>query len=271
MTELSLNEVKEIAFQILIHFKSFCEKNDIRYFLSNGTLLGAIKYRQFIPWDDDIDVFVVREDYEKLIRLYDDSKEYCLFARERNGDFCYPFAKLCDMRTRKKEVNINNRVELGVDIDIFPLDVFPNDISQAKKQVNEINSIIEQLNFAKLKFNSGKNIFCTVIKNVIILFNKIITAEKHLNKIERIVSCGDDNAEMVFCGCLVWPIYGEREIIPAEVFSDTIEVEFEGEKFPAPIGYDIYLRSLYGDYEQDPPLEKQKTHHLFKAYRIKTE
>jgi len=71
-----------------------------------------------------------------------------------------------------------------------------------------------------------------------------------------------------YVGCKAWPIYGEREIIPAEVFADSIEVEFEGEMFPAPIGYDVYLRSLYGDYEQDPPLEKQRTHHNFKAYRL---
>ena len=69
----------------------------------------------------------------------------------------------------------------------------------------------------------------------------------------------------------MWPIYGKREIIPAEVFSDTVEVEFEGEKFPAPIGYDTYLRSLYGTYENDPPLDQQKTHHKYTAYRISPE
>ena len=69
-------------------------------------------------------------------------------------------------------------------------------------------------------------------------------------------------------GCKCWCIYGSREIIPAEVFSDTVEVEFEGTKFPAPVGYDTYLRSLYGDYPQDPPIEKQKTHHSFIAYRL---
>ena len=75
-------------------------------------------------------------------------------------------------------------------------------------------------------------------------------------------------AECVYLGCKSWCIYGSREIIPAEVFSEFIEVEFEGNLFPAPIGYDVYLHSLYGDYEKDPPKEKQKTHHTFTAYSI---
>ena len=69
-------------------------------------------------------------------------------------------------------------------------------------------------------------------------------------------------------GCLMWPVYGVREIVPSSVFCNTIEVEFEGGKFLAPSGFDIYLRSLYGDYEKDPPPEKQKTHHGFLAYYL---
>jgi lipopolysaccharide cholinephosphotransferase len=79
----------------------------------------------------------------------------------------------------------------------------------------------------------------------------------------------DKNRGNEFKGCLVWPIYGEREFVPAEVFSEIIMVEFESEKFPAPIGYDVYLRSLYGDYKKDPPVNKQVSHHKYTAYRIK--
>ena len=71
-----------------------------------------------------------------------------------------------------------------------------------------------------------------------------------------------------YLGCKAWCVYDERGIIPAQVFSDTVEIEFEGEKFPAPIGWDTYLTCLYGDYMPEPPKEKQKTHHSFKAYRL---
>lgn len=70
-------------------------------------------------------------------------------------------------------------------------------------------------------------------------------------------------------GCVAWCIYGQREIIPSEVFSDSIDVIFEGDVYPAPVGYDRYLRSLYGDYKIDPPLHEQKTHHRYQAYFLK--
>ena len=89
-----------------------------------------------------------------------------------------------------------------------------------------------------------------------------------MKRIQRISEKRRDVTQVKYMGCVSWSIYGEREIIPAKVFSDTIEVEFEGEMFPAPIGYDTYLTSLYGDYKQDPPLDKQKTHHDFRAYRL---
>lgn len=269
MYELSIDEVKKILFQNLIHFNEFCRQNKIKYFLSNGTLLGAVKYKCFILWDDDIDVFVPRKDYDRLMRSFQDTKQYKLFSYERCERFRYPFAKLCDMTTRKEELNINNGVNLGLDIDIFPLDCFPDNFGKAKEQINRTNRVMNHLNFAKLQYNPGKSIVRTIGKNTLIFFTRCIGAKRMVRKIISIVENSFKETETKYMGCAVWPIYGEREIIPAEVFSDTIEVEFEGEKFPAPIGYDTYLRSLYGDYWQDPPIEKQKTHHSFKAYRIK--
>lgn len=90
-----------------------------------------------------------------------------------------------------------------------------------------------------------------------IFYKKII---KYSNNLQQ--------KDSAYLGCKVWCIYGECEIIPAEIFSETIYVDFEGEKFPAPIGYEKYLRSLYGDYEKDPPKEKQVSHHGFVAYSL---
>lgn len=101
MRELSLDELREVELDILKTFHNFCEENKIKYYLSNGTLLGAVKYRGFIPWDDDIDVFVPREDYDRLISIFKDSEKYHLFAFERNERYRYLFAKLCDMATLK--------------------------------------------------------------------------------------------------------------------------------------------------------------------------
>ena len=260
--ELLLSDVKEIALDILKHFRQFCYDNNIRFYLSNGTLLGAIKYGGFIPWDDDIDVFVPREDYDRLIAIYQDSEKYKLFSSERVLKYKFPFAKLCDTETLKIEENINNGVDLGVDIDIFPLDSCSEHILlktiQRKIRIYQAGCIL-----SKFEASKGRPPHKRLVIDICRLIGFGFFGNKLTKTIEKEITLGNK-----YKGCLMWPIYGKREIIPAEVFSDTIEVDFEGEKFPAPIGYDIYLRSLYGDYEKDPPMEKQKSHHKYKAYRI---
>lgn len=258
--ELTLAEIKSKTFLILQHFQCFCQKNNIQFYLSNGTLLGAIKYGGFIPWDDDIDVFVPRKDYNRLIEIYKDNDKYKLFSRERNIKFRFTFAKLCDMSIVKEENNIDNGVQLGLDIDIFPLDFCSEHILrpavQQKIKVYQKGCILS-------KFVSAKGY--PLFKRIIINWCRLMGYDFFYNRFLKIImterKMGDD-----FCGCLMWLIYGKREILPASVFSSTIEVEFEEKKFPAPIGYDKYLRNLYGEYEKDPPMEKQKTHHSYKAY-----
>lgn len=267
MKQLSLREIKDIEFELLMTFNSFCKENNIKYFLSNGTLLGAVKYRGFIPWDDDIDVLVPREYYNKLLFLFKDNERYKLFAFEKNQEYSFPFAKLCDMTTRKEEANINNGVVLGVDIDIFPLDSWDSDRDKAKCEVKHIRKKIFYLGLTKLYKPDSLNLIKKLIKGIVMVLCKMLGSKcfirdiiKASNKVEQIDSS--------YLGCKSWCIYGECDIIPAEVFSDTIEIEFEGEKFPAPIGYDAYLRSLYGEYEKDPPIEKQKSHHKYTAYLL---
>ena len=92
-------------------------------------------------------------------------------------------------------------------------------------------------------------------------------SEYYLNRIaEECVK--DNNGPVKYLGNKAWNVYGEKDIIPAEAFASAVEIEFEGEKFPAPVGYDTFLSSLYGDYLPEPPKEKQKTHHSFKSYKL---
>lgn len=267
MKKLSQNEIRQIEFELLKKFDTFCKENSIHYFLSNGTLLGAIKYKGFIPWDDDIDVLVPRVDYEKLLSLYRDDKRYKLFAFEKDSKYRFPFAKLCDLDTQKEEKNTDNGVKLGVDIDIFPLDAWENDLKLAHREVRRINKKMFYLGLTKLCWADSENQVKRAVKRVAMIFFKIIGSKYFIKSI--IKDCiKDEKKDSPYLGCKSWCIYGKREIIPANVFAENIEVEFEGKLFPAPIGYDAYLRSIYGDYEKDPPLEKQKTHHSFEAYKL---
>ncbi len=266
MKTLSLEEIKRKEFDILLTFKRFCLENNITYFLSNGTLLGAVKYQGFIPWDDDIDVFVPREDYDRLIQLFADSEQYVLFSAERRAGFAYPFAKLCDMTTVKTEAHAAGSSEMGLDIDIFPLDAWDDDPAKALQEVKRITALRKGLYFAQadrnrlLRSPTPKNLAAWVIDGVC----ACLGTSFFIKRIQRIArrSRGDKQ----FLGCKCWCIYAQREILPAPLFAEATEVMFEGEAFAAPVGYDAYLRSLYGDYTQDPPKEKQRTHHRFTAY-----
>lgn len=263
MKELSLAQIRQVEYELLQYFSAFCRENQIRFFLSNGTLLGAVKYQGFIPWDDDIDVLVPRPDYDRLIAIFQDRGPFRLFSHERDPKFRFPFAKLCDMRTVKIEANVDNGVQLGVDMDIFPLDAWAEDRKKADREACCMERLVFLLELSKMQKAASVNPVKKCLKSGAMRICRRIGSEHYVRKIQKATGqkCGK-----TYLGCKVWPIYGKKEIIPAQVFASMVEVDFQGGKFPAPVGYDVYLRCLYGDYQQDPPLEKQKTHHHFTAF-----
>lgn len=267
MKELSLQEIKQVEVDILKMFHSFCVENSIRYFISHGTLLGAVRYRGFIPWDDDLDVLVPREDYDRLLTIFPDSERYSLVSYERNHKYRYPYAKLCDMSTRKVEGGYNNGVELGLDIDVFPLDYWSDDLEQARREVKRQKRNMFLLSLAKLQKPDSRHPAKRVVKGVVMSICKLRGSAYYVEQIIKGAHKPEQKGGR-YMGSKAWNVYGERDILPAEVFAEAIELEFEGEKFFAPVGYDTFLTSLYGDYLPEPPVEKRKTHHSFKAYRL---
>lgn len=268
MKELSLQELKEVEFQILKMFDAFCKEHNIRYYLAFGTLLGAIRYKKFIPWDDDIDLLVPREDYDRMIKLFKDSERYRLFAFEKNSKFHYPFAKICDMTTRKEQTIYKNRgVELGVEIDIFPLDTWDNDLNKAKLEAKRIKKLQSWLKATKLDKPLTSHPVKLFVWSMLLPFVKMIGGGFFVKKMIKESNKPEQRGSR-YVGAKVWAIYGDRGIIPADAFAESMEIEFEGQMFPAPKGYDTYLTCLYGDYLPEPPKEKQKTHHFFNAYRL---
>ena len=267
MKELSLPELKEIELEILKAFHAFCVEHDLRYYLAYGTLLGAIRYKGFIPWDDDVDVLMPREDYNRFLELYKDSDRYRLLAFEKDPAVLFPYAKICDMTTRKEESDYCSKVPLGVDIDIFPLDYWDDDLQEAKREVKRISRSMFCLGLAKLRKPDSLHPVKRFAKGLLMRWCRLRGGAYYVRKILR-EAVKDEQRGSRYMGTKTWCVYGERNIVPAEAFSDGIEIAFEDGTFFAPVGYDAYLTCLYGDYLPEPPKEKQKTHHSFKAYRL---
>lgn len=267
MKELSLPELKEIEFEILKVFHDFCVKNHLRYYLAYGTLLGAVRYKGFIPWDDDVDVMMPREDYTRFLELYEGSDRYRMFSFESDPSALFPFAKICDMTTRKEEIGFVSKIPLGVDIDIFPLDYWDDNLDQAKREAKRISREMFCLGLTKSRKAHSKHPLKRFAKTVVMRWCKLHGGAYYVRRILK-MAVRDEQRGSRYMGTKTWCVYAERNIVPSEAFAKGIEIEFEGETFFAPVGYDAYLTCLYGDYLPEPPKEKQKTHHSFRAYRV---
>lgn len=269
MTELTLTDIKVRETNLLKEFKKICEVNNIRYFLAYGTLLGGVRHKGFIPWDDDIDILMPRPDYEKLIKIFSNinNNDIEMLLNERNDLYIYPFIKLIDKNTIVKELDVNSKYESGVWIDIFPLDGLPY-------SDREINKFFEKILFYKKilgislynKHKRSKNIFKTIIKFIFIFIIKLIGNKYWLKQITKLAKKYEYEGSQFIANC-TWPSYGTKEIMNRKIFDETIKVIFEKEEYDAPKEYCDYLTQIYGDYMQLPPIDKRKTNHNIIAFK----
>ncbi len=259
MREIQFEEMKKIELNILIYFTEVCEENNLRYYLGGGTLLGAVRHKGFIPWDDDIDVMMPRPDFQKLLSLSINNENYNIIKPGTAG-YYYNFAKLVDTRTILEEKGIKIIDGLGVYIDIFPLDGMPETPDARKKRFKELNSIRKRINntcLLKPKFH--RNPFAYLNACRIYNSNKNIDLSSLQKKyLDSALKNSFDDSEFVFAA---GGAYGARDIFPGKWFEKEIELQFENLSVKAFNGYDFYLTQLYGDYMTLPPEDKRVTPH----------
>lgn len=260
MKEIKTNELKVLQFEILKAVRDYCDDKNLSYFLAYGTLIGAVRHKGYIPWDDDIDIVMPRKDYDIFVKNFNGSHEYLsVYAPELDLNYYAPYANVCDNRTILIEPYIKHKG--GVKIDIFPLDFVPED---NQEYTNLRQAIIDQNAIRDSKvcipsFFKGKHRLILEYRRVKYFFHSFTKSQKQIIKLAT--SCEETRwlDEVVFSFKL-------NTRTPKSYFDSFELMPFEGELFKVPSGYDEYLRKEYGDYMQLPPVEEREDHHYFKAY-----
>jgi lipopolysaccharide cholinephosphotransferase len=260
-----MTEIKERLLKTLKAFISFCEEYQLTYYGACGTVLGAVRHHGFIPWDDDIDVYMPRADYERLKTLHNQIPNPYKLGDISEVGYTAPFMKFMDMNTSIWEFE---RIPymIGVYVDIFPLDDCPDDpkaMIEIKKQLNntffqyfrslEKWTMLDLLKMlvvrnrpafsyrydTKFHYAPKKRVFH---KKVLMLLDELtrFKGENYFNTTD---------------------VYVEGEVFKKEWFDNPIEVPFENIKIKIPGSYDEYLKYVYNDYMTLPPIEERNSHH----------
>ena len=259
MRKITLEEQRQIQLDILKKVDKYCRENNLRYSLGGGTLLGAVRHKGFIPWDDDIDIMMPRPDYDKFVRGFNGyEKNLTCGAYEVDRNWSYPFAKVYHNRTVMEEPEIVNPV--GIFIDVFPLDGFPANEDKRKRYLKylyfwRMTLYIKSLDYnGKLKRRIHKSIL-NLVPNSILQMPVQYLLRKY------------SFTNSLYVGA-VRGIYGDKECYPHSVFDNYIDLPFEGYYFSAIRDYDGYLTKHYGKYMELPPLASRVSHHSKAVYLL---
>lgn len=257
MKELSLRDIQLVSLDILRDIDVFCKENQITYFISYGTLLGAVRHKGFIPWDDDIDLMMPRPDYEKFINSF--KSPSCtneLYSYEKNGCLI-AFSRVCDVTRTLVKYNGTSwsNVETGIYIDIFPLDgTTEADYQKDKKKATKL---VYQ-SYLQRGIQERPKHFSQWLKYLV---KYLLLKCGESSPIERLIELCTKHtySDSKYVGQFSCPDAHET-ILEKKWFEQTILLDFEGEQFPAPVGYLELLQNQFGDFMQLPPVEQRIPH-----------
>ena len=263
MKEIEQEAYKRIPLEILIHFADFCEKNNLRYSLAYGTLLGAVRHKGFIPWDDDIDVIMPRADYERFKAIYH-SDRYPFSDMTINKHHPTPMGKVYDSQT----FFYSNRIRrsYGLFIDVFTVDNFPTDIKE-RLRWQKLTRILILVNYVKNASLKGmlytRKSFLGKLK--IVLYKMLPVTKTFVKKnLFRLMQKYDASSTGLVG--ITMSCDNPFDTYPTNMFEEYVNLEFEGRAFKAIRQYDKWLTICYGDYMQLPPVEKRVGKHRITAY-----
>ena len=259
MEKISVKELKKFQLDILNYVADYCDKHHIQYWLDNGTLLGAVRHKGYIPWDDDIDIGMLREDYDRFTNEFnrDTIQRFQVHCIENDPDFYLPHAKVYDTTTVLYEPDENGN-KLCVNIDVFVYDNAPDDDELVKKMYDRRDTLRRRYAIQHNRSVPKGNAVVKALKYIYRFLCSIFLATRIEDMVENSKQYANKTTKRVGNFTSFTRMTCDRH-----VFDEFVEIEFEGKKYKAPKGYDAWLRSFYGDYMQLPPPEKRVSHHSF--------
>lgn len=279
MKKLGTDEIKQIEFNILNSFDRICKQHSLEYCLAYGTCLGAIRHHGFIPWDDDVDVYMPRKDYEMLYELYSANEldwEYKICS-SRDGSSYHPSFKIVDPTTVCHEAFVKKQYSIGLWIDVFPLDEVYDESEKDKKLLAQTLKTNKkkrrELSFAVGDSSNGTTELAKLVKKAVSALSRNLDPFSISRQIDENALRFSKNAQRAngvtpkylldtteYTGGTLW-------MFPYEVIFPTISVQFEDGQFPVPNNYNRYLEICYGDW-RTPPTEDEKHSHFTGAYLL---
>lgn len=258
-----MTEIQQKLLLMLASFHNICDEKRLRYYIIGGTALGAMRHGGFIPWDDDVDVGMPREDYEEL-KKYVSKRRFGHYIFEYPGqkkDYVYPFGKMYDTTTTLVE-NTKYKTRRGIFLDIFPLDGIGDNYEEAITNFRKIDRLVNLLMTCVCAIRKNRRTY----KNIAILLMRlipdfIINESLIIKKIEtKSASLSYDKCKYVANLMGNWH---EKEIVERKWLGNPKECRFEEITVMCPENCDAYLSSLYGKWRELPPTNKQVSHHDF--------
>ena len=263
-----LKLLQEIELENLRMLMEICEKNHLRYYLIGGSLLGAMRHRGFIPWDDDIDVGLPRPDYNRFVQIAKGYLPAHMDIKTMTSDpnyKCY-FTRLINNKKKIYWDHGQYTAVIGVWMDVFPLDGLPENPLLRKLQVFRVKLNKALYKFTQIDYVTTNRTNRPLSERILIRFaqitriGKLMNADKRLKKLDRALQRYDYDTSAYawnFSGC-----YGKREIVPHIQLGGSRTTEFEGLQASIPEAAEDYLTSIYGDYMKLPPEDQRRSHEV---------